>query len=293
MNDSSYVLFIDTDTDFTPAIANKYGYRLISMPYTLDDKEVLPYVDFQEFDFHEFYEKLRNGAKPKTSSLSPIDYVNYFEPIFQEGKDALYVHFSSAISGTFNALAIAEKELKEKYPERTLYRIDTKGISILSYNIACEIGDMYLEGKTPEELIAWADTEKWKFTVYFLANDLSFFRRSGRVKALTAIVGNLIGIRPIIYIDDTGTMTSINKARGLNNAVNTIVDYAKKLQDDIKNHRVLIAHADSPVIADKLKKRLLEEFGEDLKVEILPLNPTAGCHCGPDTVGVCFHSIGR
>lgn len=293
MNESNYVLFTDTDTDITPEIAARYGYHLISMPYTIDDKETFPYVDFDKFESHEFYEKLRNGAKPHTSALSPKDYVNYFEPIFKDGKDVLYVHFSAAMSGTFNALAIAEKELKEKYPDRTLYRVNTKGISILACNIAMEIGDLYLAGKSVEEILKWAETEVDKFAVYFLVNDLSFFRRSGRVKALAAVMGNLLGIRPVIYMDKDGIMTSLDKARGLNATLDKIMNYVRTLQDDIKAHRVLIANSDSMEIATMLKDRLTAEFGSDLKTEFVTVNPTAGCHCGPDAVGVCFHAVHR
>ena len=293
MTNQNYVLFTDTDCDFTPEVSKKYGYNLISMPYTVNDKETFPYVDFDKFESHEFYDALRKGAKTHTSALNPKDYVNYFEPYFKDGKDVLYVHFSVALSGTFNALAIAEKELKEKYPERTIYRIDTKGISILAYNIAMEIGDMYLAGKPVQEIIKWAEKEKDKFAVYFLANDLSFFRRSGRVKALAAVMGNLLGIRPIIYIDKDGIMTSIDKARGLNATLDKIMGYVRSLQDDIKSHRVLIANSDSMEIATQLKDRLLGEFGEDLNVEFVTINPTSGCHCGPDAVGVCFHAIHR
>lgn len=291
--DKNFVLFTDTDTDITPTVANFYGYNLISMPYTLNDKEIFPYVDFDEFDCHAFYDTLRKGAKPKTSALSPKDYVRYFEPFFKDGKDVLYVHFSAAMSGTFNSLAIAEKELKEKYPDRTLYRVDTKGITILSYNIVREIGDLYLADKTIDEILTWAKTEVDKFTVYFFANDLSFFRRSGRVKALTAVMGNLLGIRPIIYMDNGGMMTSIDKARGLNATLDKIVGYVKELQDDIKGHRIIIGHSDARENADLLKERLEKEFGDGLNIEFVQVNPTAGSHCGPDGVGVCFHAIKR
>ena len=292
MNEQNYVLFTDTDTDITPEVAKIYGYNLISMPYSIDEKEVLPYIDFDKFEYHDFYEKLRHGTMPKTSTLSPKDYVNYFEPTFKAGKDALYVHFSAAMSGTFNALTIAEKELKEKYPERKIYRLDTKGITILSYNIAREVGDMYLSGKSAEEILDWGKAEVDKFTVYFFANDLSFFRRSGRVKALKAVMGNFLGIRPIIYMDDGGMMTSIDKARGINATIEKIIEYVKTLQSDIKNHRVIVGHSDDLETANKVKDRLIAEFG-DLNIETVVVNPTAGSHCGPDGVGVCFHAVHR
>ena len=151
------VLFTDTDCDITPDIAKYYGYELISMPYTVDEKEIYPYVDFEEFEVKEYYDSLRKGTLPTTSALSPLKYIEYFEPHFAAGNDILYVHFSKNMSGTFNAMNIAITELKELYPDRTIYTIDTKGITILSYLILEEIGEMYKNGKSLEEILKWAD----------------------------------------------------------------------------------------------------------------------------------------
>ena len=107
------ILFTDTDTDMTPSLAKEYGYHLISMPYIIDDKVIYPYEDFEEFNYKEFYEMLRKGTIPKTCAVSPTKYIEYFEPFFRNGDDILYVHFSTKLSGTFNAMNIAIEELKE------------------------------------------------------------------------------------------------------------------------------------------------------------------------------------
>lgn len=289
-----YVLFTDTDTDITPEVAEEYGYRLISMPYTVGEEEIYPYKDKDYvFDSHAFYQSLRDGVMPKTGGLSPETYKEYFEPIFKEGKDILYVHFSAAMSGTFDAMRLALEELKELYPERKFYRVDTKGITICSYNIVREVGDLYKQGKTAEEIVKWAETEVDKFAVYFFADDLKFFARSGRVKGFKAFMGNILGVRPIIYMGSDGMMTSLDTARGKNAAITKLVSYVEKLQDDIKSHRIIIGHSDARANAELLAARLKAEFGEGLNIEFVSVNPTAGSHCGPDGVGVCFHAIHR
>ena len=111
---NNYVLFLDSDCDVTPEQAKEYGFEIISMPYKIGETEVFPYKDFDVFDYKTFYNQLRHGAMPTTSALSPLDYIAYFEPYFKAGKDILYTHFSSAMSGTFNAMHIAEKTLQEK-----------------------------------------------------------------------------------------------------------------------------------------------------------------------------------
>ena len=285
-----YTLFTDTDTDITLEEAKKFGYKLISMPYCVDGKEVYPYEDYEVFDYESFYGNLREGIIPTTCAISPVKYIEYFEEEFKNGKDILYVHFSKAMSGTFNAMNIAYEELKERYPERKLYTIDTKGITILSNLIVKEIGDMHLAGKSIEEIMVWANNEVDHFATYFFADNLDFFKRSGRVSNVSAFMGTIIGIKPIIYMDHEGMMTNITKERGRTKALNKLVKYVEELSVDIYNHRVIIGHTDSIELAKKLGALLIEKYGESLKIEYVVVNPTAGSHCGPDAVGVAFYA---
>ena len=285
-----YTLFTDTDCDITPEIAARYGYKLISMPYTIEGQQVFPYVDFKEFDYKEFYNRLRKGVIPTTSALSPTEYVNYFEPEFAAGHDILYVHFSAAMTATFNSMRLALEELAEKYPERKLYQIDTKGITLGSYNICLEIGEMYKNGASIEDIQKWAETEIDKTAFYFYADDLKFFGRSGRVSGFAAFFGNIIGLKPIIFIDTDGKMKTKDKCRGRKQALQTLLNYVIDLEEDIKNHRVTIAHTDALEIAEEFGNMMKKHFGEDLAIEYEVVNPTAGSHCGPNAMGVTFHA---
>ena len=288
-----YTLFTDTDCDITPEIAARYGYKLISMPYTIEGEQVSPYVSFKEFNYKEFYNRLRKGVIPTTSALSPVEYIDYFEPEFKEGRDILYVHFSAAMTATFNSMRLALEELKEKYPERKVYTIDTKGITLGSYNICLTIGEMYKNGASIEEIQAWADKEIDKTAFYFYADDLKFFGRSGRVSGFAAFFGNIIGLKPIIFIDTDGKMKTKDKCRGRKQALQRLLEYVIELEDDIKNHRVVIAHTDALEIAEEFGAMMKKQFGDDLNIEYEVVNPTAGSHCGPNAMGVTFHSKHR
>ena len=288
-----YSLFVDTDSDMTPEICQKYGAHLIIMPYTINDKEVRPYVDFDKFDGHAYYETLRKGVLPTTSALPPQAYIDYFEPEFKKGNDILYVHFSSAMSGTFNSMRLALEELKEKYPERNLYTVDTLSITAGSYAVAIDVMNMYKAGKSIEEIQRWAEEEVEKFPIYFYADNLKFFAKSGRVSGFKAFMGGLVGIKPIIHVNSEGKMVSIDKGRGRQAALKKILDYVVKLQDHIEDHRVIIGHSDALPIAEELANMLQKEFGGRLKIEFVEVNPTIGGHCGPDGVGVAFHGIHR
>ena len=286
-------LFTDTDCDVTPEIAAKYGYSLISMPYSIDGKTTYPYEDFESFDAHAFYDLLRSGVIPNTSAISREKYLEIFEPIFAAGDDILYVHFSRAMTATFDAMDQAIAELKNKYPNRQFYEIDTKGITIVSLNIALEVGDMVLSGTPVEEILKWAETEVDKFAIYFFADDLKFFKHSGRVSGLTATMGTLLGVRPIIYMNTEGKMVSVGSERGREHAISRLLQYVKDLGDDVKSHRIIVGNTDAPEIAAEVISRLKEQYGADLNVEAVVVNPTTGGHCGPNGVGICFHAIHR
>ncbi len=287
------VLFTDTDTDITPSEAKEYGYRLISMPYSIDGVTTYPYVDFEEFDAHAFYEKLRGGVLPTTSAISVEQYKKYFEPVFAEGDDILYVHFSRAMTATFDAMDEAVAALKEKYPERAFYEIDTKGITIGSLNIVKEAGDLYKAGKTAEEILAWAKEEVDRFAVYFFVDDLKFFRHSGRVSGIAGTMGTLLGIRPIIHMNAEGKMVSVGKEKGRAKAMARLVGIVDELGDHVADHRVIVGHSDMEDVADQVIEELKKRYGDSLRVEKTLVNPTAGSHCGPNGVGISFHAIHR
>lgn len=288
-----YTLFVDTDSDITPEIAKQYGAKLIIMPYTLLNKEVRPYVDFEVFNGKEFYDILRKGNLPSTSALPPQAYIDYFEPEFKKGNDILYCHFSAAMSGTFNSMRLALDELYAKYPERKLYTVDTKSITAGSYGVTIEVMDMYKAGKSIEEIQKWAEEEVEKFPIYFYADNLKFFAKSGRVSGFKAFMGGLVGIKPIIHVSSEGKMVSIDKGRGRANALKKILDYVVKLQDHIEDHRVVIGHTDAMDLAKEMEEMLQNQFDHKLRIEIIEVNPTIGGHCGPDCIGVCFHGIHR
>ena len=283
-------LFTDTDTDITPEVAKEYGYKLISMPYSVEGKTVYPYEDFDTFDSKSFYDMLRAGTIPTTSAVSEERYTEYFEPVLANGDDILYVHFSAAMTMTFDNMKKAVNNLLIKYPERKFYTIDTKGITIESLAIVLEVGDLYKAGKTAEQILEWAKTEVDRFAVYFFADDLKFFAKSGRV---SGIAGTLIGVRPIIYMNDEGKMVSVGKERGRTKALERLCAYVDELGDDIASHRILIGNTDALDIAEELGAMLKEKYGDGLNIQYVTVNPTAGSHCGPNGVGVCFHAIHR
>lgn len=288
-----YTLFVDSDCDITKREADAYGAKFISMPYSIDGKTVYPYIDFEDFNAKEFYDMLRGGVIPTTSAISEEMYRQHFEPEFESGNDILYVHFSQNMTATFDFMNKALEKLLAKYPERKFYSIDTKGIATVSYTITKVVLDMYKDGKTPEEIVKWADEEVDHFAMYFVADDLKFFAKSGRVSGITAAMGNLLGVRPIINMSGDGKMDSIGKERGRKKALQRIAQYVADLGDNVVSYPVLIGHTDDLDLAQQLAEILREKISPDLDIRFREVNPTAGSHCGPNSAGVCFHAKHR
>ncbi|MBO5305490.1 MAG: DegV family protein [Clostridia bacterium] len=289
----NYVLFTDTDTDITPEIAKEYGYRLISMPYSIDGKTIYPYEDFEVFDYKPYYDMLRGGVLPTTSAISEERYKNYFEPILAEGKDILYLHFSRALSATFTAMDHAIEELLQKYPERKIQTFDLKSATTLALLQIHEAGALYRDGKTADEILAWAEREVDHFAMYMFVDDLKFFKRSGRVSGLAATMGTMLGIRPMIHISPEGKLVNIGKIKGRTKALEQLVSYVEELGDDLENHKLIVGNSDACDMIDDLVSMLREKFGDKIQIETAMVNPTLGAHCGPDGIGIAFHAIHR
>lgn len=283
--------FLDSDSDYTRESAAKHGAKLISMPYSIDDVTVYPYESVDEIDLDAFYEQLRGGVLPTTFALNEQYYINAFEPEFAAGNDIFYIHFSGTMSMTFDVMRKAVATLQEKYPERKFYELDTLGMSGLSYCVCEEAFKLLDAGKTPEEVIAWAEAERSHWAVYLFADNLKFFRRSGRVSGLAATMGGLIGLRPIIFINDEGKLISIGTEKGRVKAIDRLVGSVAEL-GDLDGHDILIVHAGAADTAEEIKTILNERF-PGINVNIGWINPTVGAHCGPDTVGICFHAKHR
>ncbi len=286
-------IFTDTDTDITPSVAAEYGFKLISMPFCVNGSSIYPYKDSSDFDMRAFYDMLRQGELPTTSAISEDEYISYFEPEFAAGNDILYIHFSAAMTMTFDVMQQALQKLYAKYPARRFYQIDTKAITILSYLIVRELGDRLKAGMTLEDVLDWANKEVDNYSQYFFADDLKFFRRSGRVSGLAATMGGLIGLRPVIHMSRSGKMESLGTVKGRLQVMEKLISYVEQFGDDIKNHRFIVGHTDAPELAQQMADMLHAKFGEDLGIEFVYTNPTAGSHCGPNGVGIAFHSKGR
>ncbi|MBE5795054.1 MAG: DegV family protein [Clostridiales bacterium] len=284
---NSYVFMTDSDSDLPFSYVDELEMTMVYMPYIIDGKEYLDDLG-RNGKQKEYFDNMRAGATPVTSLLPQAVYEEYFEPVFQQGKDILFVSFSSQLSGTIRNIYAAREELLEKYPERKMIVVDTLSISAPQTILILKAHALYREGKSMEEVAAWLEENKLKAQAWFTVDDLVYLKRGGRISAVAAAVGSMLDLKPIITETKEGKLVSTEKVRGRKQALRVLVDKAVENIDDPANADVIILHADAPEDAARVESKLKEKLPELNKIDTYYVGPVIGAHCGPGTVAVCF-----
>lgn len=278
-------LFTDTSANLPVALTKQHHITVVPFSYTVDGKET-DYPDDVDFDGAAFYGAMRRGAVVKTSMVNPALMAKYFERALSQGDDVLYVGMSGGISGTAQAAAIAAGEPTERYPERRIVTIDTYAASLGEGLQVLEAAEMIEEGKSLEEIKEQLLTRRPHMCQFFTVDDLAYLKRGGRISGAAALVGTMLGIKPLLRGDETGHIVSCGKVRGNKKAYAELADYFDKRALD-KSARIGIAHADNQAGTDYLMGLLRERgfTGECLEVYY---EPVTGSHVGPGTVALFF-----
>lgn len=282
------VFFTDTDCELWYTDAEKYNINVIGMPYTLDGEEKV-YDMGKNTNFKHMYDRMRAGAMPITSALNPQDYIDYFEPIFARGEDIFYVHFSDKLSGTFNHMAVALNELKEKYPERKITLFNTKNICCGAGLQALVAGKMHFEGKSDDEILTFLQDFHSHIATKFVVDSLFHLKRGGRVSATSAVVGSLLNIKPLLKVTSEGKIEKYGTAKGMKKAVLTLSQECVDKVMNVGEYPIIILHADNETMA-LLAKNYIQENVKGAQVQVYPIGPVIGAHCGPGTIGIVYYT---
>ncbi len=283
-----YQLFCDSNCELWHTTVKELGLNVIRMPYIVNGEEFF-YDMGENTDFKAFFDKMRKGATPTTAALNEVAYTEYFEPVLARGEDIYYITFSHQMSGTFEAMKRVIAQLKEKYPEREIRYKDSKSISMGAGFIVYYGALKYKDGASMDEMDAYLDDVIAHTGVYFAVDDLTYLYRGGRVSGSQRFFGNLLGIKPILHINEEGKILNVDKGTGFKKALFKMRAYMKTDGENVNDYKVYIVHADNEGEATAFANSLRAEFGE-LDIVIQMVGPVIGTHCGPGTIGLIFHA---
>ena len=284
---SEFAILTDSSADLGADMVRELDVMVLPLSFTLDGKTLQDWPDQRDMDLKTFYDRERAGAFATTSAVNVEQYVQLLEPVLKQGKDVLVLAFSSGLSSTCNSAKIAGDELREMFPNRKIYVVDTLcaslGQGLLVYLCAKERE----KGCTIEEVRDFAQANVQKISHQFTVDDLHTLKRGGRISAATAVVGTMLQIKPVLHVDENGKLVAVSKARGRKAALRALVDTMEKTVIEPKDQIVFLSHSDcledAQWVADNIKERLgITRFYFNY------IGPVIGAHTGPGTVALFY-----
>lgn len=285
---NEYKIFTDSASDLSKDLIAELNIEVVPLTLSIDGKD---YHD-GDIDQKEFYSMLRNGKMPSTSQVTPNEFIQYFEPVLKAGEDILYIAFSSALSGTYNSSVMAAKQLSEQYPERKIVCVDSwcasLGQGLLVYNTVQKKNS----GASMEDLIDYINSNKLNLCHWFTVDDLNHLKRGGRVSSTVALLGGILGIKPVMHVDDAGRLIPVHKVRGRRQSLDKILEQIDETGIDLSEQTIFIGHGDclqdAEYVADKIKEKYSPK-----RIEIRYIGTVVGSHSGAGTFALFFNGTHR
>ena len=281
----SFEVFADGSANLPKSMLE--GINLLPCEYTVNGQPRTYLGDVDNFDAHSFYEGLKKGNIIKTTLLNTHLFLSHFTPLLEKGKDIIYISMSSGISGTYNAARLAARELMETYSERFVHIVDSLGCGFGNGLLAVHAAELSRDGVNVKDAATILDEEVPHTCQYFTVDDLNFLKRTGRVSGMTAKIGTVLNIKPILYGSSDGRIISCDITRGRKKAV---AELARKYRDkhlDVQDLGVYISHGDCLEEAEALAG-MVKEITPDVKVSVCEHEPFSGSHVGPGMLALFF-----
>lgn len=282
-----YEIITDSAANLTDEIIEQYSISIISLSFRIGEQDFISYENGKSADVKEFYNRMRKGEAASTSQVSRQSIRSAFEKILKADKDLLYLGFSSALSGSFNAAAAVANELREEYPERKIIVIDSLAASLGEGLLVYHAVLLKEQSKTIDEVAAWLNANLLKLCHWFTVDDLMYLKRGGRISPTTALVGTLMGIKPILHVDDEGRLISVGKVRGRRHSIEELFNNMKKTCENPEEQVIFIGHGDCIEDAKYLESLVRNEWNVK-DVVINYIDAVIGAHSGPGTLALFF-----
>ena len=284
---STCTMIIDSCSDLPFEVINQPGIKVLNFPYTLEGKE---YFDdfYQSSCAHDFFERMRKGATPKTAQVPLMQIRALLETCAQEGNPCLYLGFSSELSGNFSTVELMAEEIRQEYPDFELYVLDTKLGSVALALLVYEALELRKQGMTAQELYNWASEARYFVNALFMLDDLEALKRGGRIPASIAYAGSKLDVKPLLGFKLDGSLTLVSVARGRKKGLKSLVEFYNKYKDESQpSQNIVLADADCPQDLQKLMD-LLTKADESLLFLESSIGPVIGSHVGPGMIACVF-----
>ena len=282
-----FVIMTDSCCDLTDEMARDLGVAVVPLSLQMGGQTYRNWLDGRDIAFQDFYSRIRAGETATTSAVSVGEFQEQMREILSQGKDILYLSFSSALSTTYQSAVIAADDLREEFPDGQVLVVDPRcaslGQGLLVYLCAREKA----AGRSLTGLRDYAEATKGSICHWFTVDDLNHLKRGGRISAATALVGTMLSIKPVLHVDDEGRLISVSKARGRRASLMALVDRMEATALDPAGGTVFISHGDCEGDALLVANEITRRFGNH-DIHLNYVGPVIGNHSGPGTVALFF-----
>ena len=280
-----YAIITDSGCDLPASMVEELGIKVVPMGLTIDGNTYRHFHDYRELSSEKFYELIRDGKIGTTSCVSIGDVESAMEECLRNEQDVLYLSFSSGMSGAYQASMAAAEDMREKYPDANIIVVDTLcgciGLGMITYMAVLK----KQEGWSIDAVAAYVESHKLNICHFFTVDDLQYIQKTGRISHLTAIVGGIIGVKPVFILDNDGRVCNDKKQRGRKAAIKYLADITdKKIVDE---QFIFIVHADAEADAMTLKS-MIQKSHPGAKIFVNQVGPILGNNTGPGALAVIF-----
>lgn len=260
--------------------------HVIGMPIRIQDRDVIDDLG-KSYDKTEFYNLLRQGIMPTTSQINAFRFEEVFRKELAEGNDIVYLPLSSGMSGTMNSAMIGKLNALEDYPERKIEIVDTVSASIGLGVLIVGAVRLAQAGKSAEEVAAWADSVKLKTQHWFGVDNLTYLKNGGRISSTSAMVGNVLNVKPTLGLDNEGRIKPYGNVRGRKKSIALLASKVNEHFDPSLTQFIIVGHGNCPDDAEQLVQQI-RDIKPNVEIIVSELSMTIASHVGPDMIAVAF-----
>lgn len=283
---SNFAILTDSAANLTAKQLRDNDITAIPLPYFFKGKECACEI-LETFDDMAYYAALKNGERVTTSQINPQKYMDFFRPFLEGGKDILFIGFSSGISGSFSSAKMASEQLAEEFPERKIELIDSLGASLGEGLHVLRAASCRKDGMSLKETADEVRRHIPKMYQVFTVDDLMHLKRTGRLSNLSATVGTVLGIKPMLKGNSEGKIVSFGKVRGRAKIIAALAEKYSRLAKNSENQTVGISYADCKEDAEQLAA-LIKKANPPKELLIVKHEPATGSHLGPGALALYF-----